>query len=77
LEGDFDPQEHDKRMRQLFNCEYYNEDENEKPEFPELDEELEIGKQNVEYRTEFVHSEVGWSELRYRVGQLSSRTAYI
>jgi hypothetical protein len=47
LEGDFDPHEHDKRMRQLFNCEYYNEDENEKPEFPELDEELEIGKQKV------------------------------
>ncbi|PNF39018.1 KRI1-like protein [Cryptotermes secundus] len=42
LEGDFDPHEHDKRMRQIFNCEYYNGDEREKPEFPELDEELEI-----------------------------------
>jgi hypothetical protein len=47
LEGDFDPHEHDKRMRQLFNSEYYNGDENEKPEFPDLDEELEIGKQNA------------------------------
>jgi hypothetical protein len=34
-------------MRQLFDCGYYNEGENEKPEFPELDEELEIGKQNA------------------------------
>jgi hypothetical protein len=34
-------------MRQLFNNEFYDGDENEKPEFPDLDEELEIGKQNV------------------------------
>lgn len=44
LEGDFDQEEHDKRMRQLFNHEFYDGDENKKPEFPELDEELEIGK---------------------------------
>jgi hypothetical protein len=34
-------------MRQLFNHEFYDGDENEKPEFPDLDEELEIGKQNA------------------------------
>jgi hypothetical protein len=46
LEGDFDPEAHDKRMSQLFNSEFYGGDESKKPEFPELDEELEIGKQN-------------------------------
>ncbi|KAK0180309.1 hypothetical protein PV327_005968 [Microctonus hyperodae] len=42
LDGDFDPAEHDKKMQELFNEEYYNNDENIKPEFPELDEELGI-----------------------------------
>ncbi|KAK0171750.1 hypothetical protein PV328_005159 [Microctonus aethiopoides] len=42
LDGDFDPAEHDKKMQELFNEEYYNNDENIKPEFPEMDEELGI-----------------------------------
>ncbi|XP_008544758.1 protein KRI1 homolog [Microplitis demolitor] len=45
FEGDFDPSEHDRKMQELFNDEYYQDvDENAKPEFPELDEELEIEK---------------------------------
>ncbi|XP_057331902.1 protein KRI1 homolog [Microplitis mediator] len=45
FEGDFDPNEHDRKMQELFNDEYYQDvDENAKPEFPELDEELEIEK---------------------------------
>ncbi|XP_055531021.1 protein KRI1 homolog [Wyeomyia smithii] len=43
LESDFDPEEHDRRMRRMFNEDYYEVDEgDQKPEFPELDEELGI-----------------------------------
>ncbi|XP_052755710.1 protein KRI1 homolog [Galleria mellonella] len=42
IEGDFDPEEHDRRMRALFDDEYYGEADTEKPRFPDLDEELEI-----------------------------------
>lgn len=43
LESDFDPEAHDKRMQSLFNDEFYQGPEDEyKPEFPELDEYLEI-----------------------------------
>lgn len=45
LDGDFDPEEHDRKMQALFNNEFYEGAEDEqKPEFPDLDEELEIGK---------------------------------
>lgn len=44
IEGDFDPEAHDKRMQSLFNDEFYAGPEGEqKPEFPDLDEELELG----------------------------------
>jgi hypothetical protein len=69
LEGDFDPEQHDKRMRQLFNREFYEGDENEKPDFPELDEELEIGKQNATMlsidRIEVIHFKIGCLGLRF------------
>ncbi|CAG9838163.1 unnamed protein product [Diabrotica balteata] len=43
IDGDFDPEEHDRKMQDLFNDEFYNAPEDEqKPEFPDLDEELEI-----------------------------------
>ncbi|XP_035785693.1 protein KRI1 homolog [Anopheles albimanus] len=43
LESDFDPEEHDRRMKEMFNDEYYGVDEgDQKPEFPDLDEELGI-----------------------------------
>ncbi|XP_070160841.1 protein KRI1 homolog [Polyergus mexicanus] len=44
FDADFDPNEHDKKMKELFNDEYYagGEDENQKPEFPEIDDELDI-----------------------------------
>ncbi|XP_012539733.1 protein KRI1 homolog [Monomorium pharaonis] len=44
FDSDFDPNEHDKRMKEIFNDEYYAGGENEvqKPEFPEIDEELDI-----------------------------------
>lgn len=43
LEGDFDPEEHDKRMAELFNNEYYQFDEGEeKPECPSDIEELQV-----------------------------------
>nr|XP_022902585.1 protein KRI1 homolog [Onthophagus taurus] len=43
IDGDFDPEAHDKRMHNLFNDEFYQGEEGEeKPKFPELDEELEI-----------------------------------
>ncbi|KAL3209276.1 hypothetical protein MRX96_009268 [Rhipicephalus microplus] len=42
IEGDFDPQEHDRRMNAIFNNEYYEQEaEESKPEDP-LDEELEL-----------------------------------
>lgn len=45
IDGDFDPEAHDKRMQSLFNDEFYQQEEgDQKPEFPEIDEELEIGK---------------------------------
>ncbi|KAJ9586169.1 hypothetical protein L9F63_020191, partial [Diploptera punctata] len=46
LEGDFDPDEYDKRMNQLFNKEFYEEGETAKPECPDLEEELEIENWN-------------------------------
>ncbi|XP_047997053.1 protein KRI1 homolog [Leguminivora glycinivorella] len=42
MESDFDPNEHDKRMKEIFDEEYYGEVDSEKPVFPDLDEELEI-----------------------------------
>ncbi|XP_017880792.1 protein KRI1 homolog [Ceratina calcarata] len=43
LEGDFDPAEYDKKMTQIFNEDYYAAPESDvKPEFPDIDEELEI-----------------------------------
>ncbi|XP_078036651.1 protein KRI1 homolog [Augochlora pura] len=43
LEGDFDPNEYDKKMTEIFNDDYYGAPEEDiKPEFPDIDEELEI-----------------------------------
>ncbi|KAG8223597.1 hypothetical protein J437_LFUL004120 [Ladona fulva] len=43
LDEDFDPEEHDRRMNELFSQDdFYAEPEDQKPEFPEFDEELEI-----------------------------------
>ncbi|KAL4709258.1 hypothetical protein ACJJTC_010719 [Scirpophaga incertulas] len=42
IEGDFDPEEHDRRMRALFDEQYYGHADDHKPTFPELDQELEI-----------------------------------
>ncbi|KAH9639028.1 hypothetical protein HF086_003559 [Spodoptera exigua] len=42
LESEFDPEEHDKRMREIFDEEYYGDADEQKPVFPDLDEELEI-----------------------------------
>lgn len=44
IDGDFDPETHDKRMQSLFDDEFYEGAEgDQKPEFPDLDEELELG----------------------------------
>lgn len=44
IDGDFDPEAHDRRMQSLFNEEFYGKPEDDrKPEFPDLDEELELG----------------------------------
>ncbi|KAI8510034.1 KRRI-Interacting protein 1 [Branchiostoma belcheri] len=40
LEGDFDPKKYDEMMQNVFNEDYYGEEEGQKPEFPE-EEELE------------------------------------
>ncbi|KAJ8924350.1 hypothetical protein NQ315_007146 [Exocentrus adspersus] len=43
IDGDFDPDAHDRRMQTLFNDEYYQgAEEEQKPVFPDIDEELEI-----------------------------------
>ena len=43
LNSDFDPAEHDRRMAEMFNNDYYGIDEgDQKPEFPDIDEELNI-----------------------------------
>ncbi|OAD52573.1 Protein KRI1 like protein [Eufriesea mexicana] len=43
LEGDFDPTEYDRKMTKIFNDDYYATPEDDiKPEFPDIDEELEI-----------------------------------
>lgn len=43
LNTDFDPDEHDRRMAAMFNNEYYGIDEgDQKPEFPDIDEDLNI-----------------------------------
>lgn len=44
FDSDFDPNEHDRKMKEIFNDEYYagGKDEMQKPEFPEIDEELDI-----------------------------------
>ncbi|XP_029041341.1 protein KRI1 homolog [Osmia bicornis bicornis] len=64
LEGDFDPTEHDRKMTQLFNDDYYAAtEENVKPEFPDIDEELEIENTwddydpNTDYYNEGPHCE--------------------
>lgn len=41
IEGDFDPEEYDRRMQELFNDDYYQEGvDQEKPQFP-FDEEID------------------------------------
>ncbi|KAJ8717566.1 hypothetical protein PYW07_005496 [Mythimna separata] len=42
LESEFDPEEHDKRMKEIFDEQYYGDADEQKPVFPDLDEELEI-----------------------------------
>lgn len=42
IEGEFDPAEHDRKMKAIFDEEYYGDVDEEKPVFPDLDEELEI-----------------------------------
>lgn len=42
LESEFDPEEHDKRMKEIFDEQYYGDADDQKPVFPELDDELEI-----------------------------------
>ncbi|KRT78798.1 hypothetical protein AMK59_6664 [Oryctes borbonicus] len=43
IEEDFDPETYDKKMQQLFNDEFYKgQEEEQKPEFPDIDEELEL-----------------------------------
>ncbi|XP_011304658.1 protein KRI1 homolog [Fopius arisanus] len=43
FEEDFDPVKHDEKMEKLFSDEYYKEEDGDiKPEFPDIDEELEI-----------------------------------
>lgn len=43
LDGDFDPEEHDRKMKELFNENYYEGPEGEfKPEFPDIDEKLNL-----------------------------------
>ncbi|XP_066586884.1 protein KRI1 homolog isoform X2 [Prorops nasuta] len=45
FEADFDPEEHDRKMKEIFNDEYYSvANEAVKPEFPDMDEELGIEK---------------------------------
>uniref|UniRef100_A0A182P212 Protein KRI1 homolog n=1 Tax=Anopheles epiroticus TaxID=199890 RepID=A0A182P212_9DIPT len=49
LESEFDPDEHDRRMKEMFNDEYYQVDEgDQKPEFPDLDQALGIENYDVE-----------------------------
>ncbi|XP_026321080.1 protein KRI1 homolog [Hyposmocoma kahamanoa] len=54
IEGDFDPEEHDRRMKALFDEQFYGEADDEKPVFPDLDEELEIENWD-KYETEHYH----------------------
>ncbi|KAJ8716945.1 hypothetical protein PYW08_005344 [Mythimna loreyi] len=42
LESEFDPAEHDRRMKEIFDEQYYGDADEHKPEFPDLDDELEI-----------------------------------
>ncbi|XP_050668236.1 protein KRI1 homolog isoform X2 [Leptidea sinapis] len=42
IEGDFDPEQHDRRMKAIFDEQYYGAADHEKPDFPDLDQELEI-----------------------------------
>jgi len=36
LEGDFDPEEHDRKMQELFNDDYYGQDVSRRPVFPPI-----------------------------------------
>ncbi|CAG5019979.1 unnamed protein product [Parnassius apollo] len=61
IEGDFDPEEHDKRMKAIFDEQYYGDADDEKPVFPDLDEELEI--ENWEnYEDEYNEAQQGDDE---------------
>ncbi|XP_037527142.1 protein KRI1 homolog [Rhipicephalus sanguineus] len=69
IEGDFDPQEHDRRMNAIFNNEYYEQEAEElKPEDP-LDEELGLedwdqwqGGEGEEANEEGGEDEQDWSQ---------------
>ncbi|XP_043284643.1 protein KRI1 homolog [Venturia canescens] len=53
LDADFDPEEHDRKMQEIFNDDYYALPEDDvKPEFPEIDEELGIERNWDDYDPE-------------------------
>lgn len=53
IEDEFDPDKYDKRMNELFDDNFYQGPEgDQKPEFPDLDEELEIENWNNFYKDE-------------------------
>nr|XP_033332329.1 protein KRI1 homolog [Megalopta genalis] len=67
LEGDFDPDEYDKKMTEIFNDDYYTAPEEDiKPEFPDIDEELEIESTWDNYdptaENNYAYAEEGYKE---------------
>ncbi|XP_011497007.1 PREDICTED: protein KRI1 homolog [Ceratosolen solmsi marchali] len=61
LEEDFDPDEYDMKMSQIFNDEYYTEQtDTKKPEFPDLDREL-----NIDFNCNLTTTEIIQDQIPY------------
>ncbi|CAL1277260.1 unnamed protein product [Larinioides sclopetarius] len=56
MESDFDPDKHDQKMREMFNDDYYNVEEEQKPEF-EFDEEIDDENWDRWTRDQMSHSQ--------------------
>lgn len=65
LNSDFNPDEHDRRMSSMFNNDYYGIDEgDQKPEFPDIDEELNIENWDNFDKAKIVDSSAAGSALQ-------------
>lgn len=68
LEGDFDPNEYDQKMGKMFNDDFYTVPENDiKPQFPEIDEEINDFNNYVDDGNDYYNEEPNCEDDNFNV----------